>query len=235
MTPEQKKIKAYVNAIERELKVSTEMKARINSDLGTEIHLLLEQGKTVDEVMQEIGTPQEVAGRFNEELKEYIVERKSPAAWVFLTLIAVFALCGVWRIAAYLLSSGQSYSVIGGADGPTSVFVAGKIGTPWISAASCLALCMACYAAYILVRYSRHASPKKYKQAVLWSAAAFAVSAAAFWINVYVGYGQGSIMQWSLSLPGFSGRGPLITVEPAGVFSLITLIVSIWKYKKSKK
>lgn len=44
MTEEQKKIKRYVNAIERNLKMPLKMKARINSDLGTEIHLRLEEG-----------------------------------------------------------------------------------------------------------------------------------------------------------------------------------------------
>lgn len=59
MTEEQKKIKKYVNAIEWHLKVPLEIKARINSDIGTEIHLRLEAGKTIDEVMAEMGTPKE--------------------------------------------------------------------------------------------------------------------------------------------------------------------------------
>lgn len=233
MTSEQKKIKAYVNAIERELKVNLEMKARINSDLGTEIHLLLEQGKTADEVIQEIGTPEEVAERFNEELKEYVIEKKSPFAWLFLIFAGLFAVSGVWEIVMYLIHSGQSISVIGGADGPASVFVAGKTGAPWISAASCLSLCMACYAAYILVRYRRYMSREKNKQAIFWSAAAFVISVTAFWINAYTGYAHNGILQWTLILGRFSGRGSEITIDPAEVLSLIVLIVSIRKYKKN--
>lgn len=46
MTEEQKKIKKYVNAIEWHLKVPLEMKARINSDIGTEIFICAwKQGK----------------------------------------------------------------------------------------------------------------------------------------------------------------------------------------------
>ena len=68
MTEEQKKIKKYVNAIERHLHMSLKMKARINSDLATEIHLRMEAGATADEVIQEMGRPKEVAERFNEEM-----------------------------------------------------------------------------------------------------------------------------------------------------------------------
>ena len=41
MTEDQKKIKKYVNAVERKLKVPLKMKVRINADLGTDIHLSL--------------------------------------------------------------------------------------------------------------------------------------------------------------------------------------------------
>ena len=69
MTEEQKKIKKYVNAIERNLHMPLKMKARINTDLATEIHLRMEAGATADEVIKEMGSPKEVAERFNEEME----------------------------------------------------------------------------------------------------------------------------------------------------------------------
>ena len=68
MTEEQKKIKKYVNAIERHLHMPLKQKVRINTDLATEIHLRMEAGATADEVIQEMGSPKEVAERFNEEM-----------------------------------------------------------------------------------------------------------------------------------------------------------------------
>lgn len=103
MTEEQKKIKKYVNAIEWHLKVPLEIKARINSDIGTEIHLRLEAGKTIDEVMAEMGTPKEVAQRFNKELKEQTL-RKHPLRFLFLTL-GILLMIG-FLIAALRLKNG---------------------------------------------------------------------------------------------------------------------------------
>ena len=62
MTKQEKKIKRYVNAIERELRLPLKAKARINGDIGTDIHARLEKGQSIDEIIAEMGTPQEVAG-----------------------------------------------------------------------------------------------------------------------------------------------------------------------------
>ena len=45
MTEQEKKIKRYVNAIERELRLPLKAKARINGDIGTDIHARLEKDK----------------------------------------------------------------------------------------------------------------------------------------------------------------------------------------------
>ena len=42
MTEQEKKIKRYVNAIERELRLPLKAKARINGDIGTDIHARLD-------------------------------------------------------------------------------------------------------------------------------------------------------------------------------------------------
>ena len=61
MTEDQKKIKRYVTEIERALRMPLKTKARINHDLATEIQLLKEQGLTADEIIAQMGTPEEVA------------------------------------------------------------------------------------------------------------------------------------------------------------------------------
>ena len=57
MTEQEKKIKRYVNAIERELRLPLKAKARINGDIGTDIHARLEKGQSIDEIIAEMGTP----------------------------------------------------------------------------------------------------------------------------------------------------------------------------------
>lgn len=100
MIEEQKKIKRYVNAIEQHLKFPMKMKARINSNIGTEIHMRLETGKTIDEVMAEMGKPKEVAERFNMELQEQTL-RKHPLRLQFLPfciLLVIVFLISFWKL-----------------------------------------------------------------------------------------------------------------------------------------
>lgn len=80
MTEEQKKLKRYVSGIERSLRLPLKTKARINHDLATEIQLLREQGMTAEEIIAQMGSPEEVADRFNEEM----VAGASPKPGLFL-------------------------------------------------------------------------------------------------------------------------------------------------------
>ena len=84
MTEQEKKIKRYVNAIERELRLPLKAKARINGDIGTDIHARLEKGQSIDAIIAEMGTPQEVAAGFNEEMQDQLLPKGSPWRWVFL-------------------------------------------------------------------------------------------------------------------------------------------------------
>ena len=119
MTEEQKKVKRYVNAIERHLKFPMKVKARINSDIGTEIHMRLETGKTIDEVMAEMGKPKEVAERFNMELQEQTL-RKHPLRFLFLALCILFVIGtvgGYFEGNMSFMQNHKAVSVIGGVNG----------------------------------------------------------------------------------------------------------------------
>ncbi|MFQ9679580.1 MAG: hypothetical protein ACLRZH_05280 [Ruthenibacterium lactatiformans] len=73
------KIKRYVNAIERAAP-APKAKARINGDIGTDIHARLEKGQSIDAIIAEMGTPQEVAAGFNEEMQDRLFPKGSPGA-----------------------------------------------------------------------------------------------------------------------------------------------------------
>lgn len=176
MTEEQKKIKKYVNAIERHLHMSLKMKARINSDLATEIHLRMEAGATADEVIQEMGRPKEVAERFNEEMgakmgkKSYISITFLCLAVFCTAMFLVFLIGGIienQRITQEIKEA--SVSIIGGADGPTSVFIAGKISTPGKSM-TILGIAAGFLSACFL------AAGKGYKRSMIFSAAGLIIS-----------------------------------------------------------
>lgn len=170
MTQEEKKIKRYVNAIERKLRLPLEMKSRINADLGTDIHARLEQGQNVDEVLSEIGTPQEVAERFNTEMGADSVPRKSPVRFLF-GLILFLGISGViWNFCMWK-SAITPISIIGGADGPTSFFIAGTIVVSrWEWILFGLAYFWGLISAYFLAAYGSRGRQKLYKRCVLVSA-----------------------------------------------------------------
>ena len=127
MTEQEKKIKRYVNAIERELRLPLKAKARINGDIGTDIHARLEKGQSIDEIIAEMGTPQEVAAGFNEEMQDQLLPKGSPWRWVFLIAAILAGGAALLSILLFLLFYFQSsgMGVIGGADGPTAIFITG--------------------------------------------------------------------------------------------------------------
>jgi len=134
MTDQQKKMKRYVNAIERRLNMPKEIKARVMSDVSSSIQARREAGMTDEQIMADLGTPQKAAAELNEQMKEFAY-RKSPWRFAFLAL-AVYGgwvlLQGAWiRLMIWWtgfsagLARAESHSVgiIGGADGPTAIFV----------------------------------------------------------------------------------------------------------------
>ena len=140
MTDAEKKMKKYVNAVERRLELPRDIKARVMSDFSSSIQARRESGMTEEEIYLELGSPQKAAADLNEQMKEYAY-RKSPWRWLFLVLAC---LSGVWLLVRRLFmmslnilaaisfpTEANSVGIIGGADGPTAIFVTRKTGTDW--------------------------------------------------------------------------------------------------------
>ena len=127
----------YIRAVKRRLNLPKEVKQRVMADFESDIDARLESGVTMEAIQEELGTPKKAAADLNEQMKEYAF-RKSPWRYLFLTLSV---LSGGWLIFyAALLRFGMllntlsitsypvpaaSIGIIGGADGPTAVFVTG--------------------------------------------------------------------------------------------------------------
>ncbi len=226
MTEDQKKIKRYVNKLERRLKLPLEIKARINGDIGTEIHLRLESGKSVDEVLEEMGSPQAVAERLNREFAEYAVPR-SPARFVFLVLAVLTMLGTVLGMVEYRQAQKELIHVIGGADGPTAIFLAGRIPdgvTYWTSA---LGVAFGCLAGYFLAAWGKGEKPGRYRMCVLLSAAGLLLNLGSFAAAFMQGTG---VLQWTLSA-GISE----ITLAPGLILNLVILILAVRRMRGAKQ
>lgn len=147
MTDGEKKMKRYCNAVERRLNLPRDVRTRVMTDFQSSIQARRESGMTDEEIYAELGTPKKVAADLNEQMKEYAY-RKSP--WRFAFALLAF-LSGGWLILYRLMmifgvllnaltvtfspNESASIGIIGGADGPTSVFVTGvtayRTGFDW--------------------------------------------------------------------------------------------------------
>ena len=128
MTNTQKKMKKYTNTIERNLNMPREVKARAMNDFISSIQGRREAGQSDAEIFAELGDPKKVASDLNEQMKEYTYV-KSPWRWACMALSICTLLSilfgGTLRLLAYLFnaSAASSIGIIGGADGPTAIFV----------------------------------------------------------------------------------------------------------------
>ena len=134
MTDGEKKMKQYVNAVERRLNLPKDVKARVMSDFSSSIQARREAGMTDEQIYAELGDAKKAAEDLNGQMKEFSY-RKSPWRYLFAAL-AVYggarALGGLWALICYWIlraqlsfSSGEAAAIgiIGGADGPTAIFV----------------------------------------------------------------------------------------------------------------
>lgn len=131
MTDAEKKMKKYCNKVERKLNLPRDIKLRVMTDFGSSIEARREAGMTEEAIYADLGTPKQAAATLNEQMKEYAY-RKSPWRFAF----AALAVYGGWELLGSLIASiamltftlshpnASSVGIIGGADGPTAIFLA---------------------------------------------------------------------------------------------------------------
>ena len=118
----------YLRAVRRRLNMPKELKNRVMTDFAGSIDARMELGQSEADIFAELGTPKQVAKDLNEQMKEYTY-KKSPWRWACLILAVFSGLCLVYQGYANLLlmlfnkANNASIGIIGGADGPTAVFV----------------------------------------------------------------------------------------------------------------
>lgn len=118
-------IRRYLRQVTRHLTLSRAAKQRIRNDLATTIAAKLESGSSESTILQELGTPRTVAAEFNAQMG---TSAPKGSRWRFLPLV-VSIISGVIllsQLTSQLLLrnfSGSDVLIIGGADGPTSIFV----------------------------------------------------------------------------------------------------------------
>ena len=121
-------MKKYMKDVKRKLNLPKDVKNRVMADLETSVRSRLEAGQTQEQIMAELGTPAEVAAELNGQMKEFAYG-KSPWRYLCLAMAVVSGLALLFKGGMNLLmamitrAESQSIGIIGGADGPTAIFV----------------------------------------------------------------------------------------------------------------
>ena len=130
-----KKLRKYLKSVERRLNLPRDIKKRVISDLESDMIARQESGLSEDAILAELGTAKKAAKDLNEQMKEFAY-RKSPWRFVFAACAAYGAaelLDKLWgKLFSWYMqrfyygfagNEAESIGIIGGADGPTVVFV----------------------------------------------------------------------------------------------------------------
>lgn len=125
--------KTYLRRLRRELRpLKREERKRQTEYFDEMISDMVEAGMKEDEAIRKIGDPRATAETILDQLPE---KERSEKDRLGLLLSAASALCLCVSMAAFVVSClGHGFSFyVGGGDGPTNVFLAGKIGQPtWL-------------------------------------------------------------------------------------------------------
>lgn len=212
------RIKRYVHKIERRLRVDKATRLRILADLSGDIQARLEAGESPEAIMAELGSAEEVADGFNAEFADCAAPRKSRWRWLLLVLAGI-PLAEAAVLGFFLLSTGAeggSVGVIGGADGPTAIFVT-TTDAAW-GVGEKLSLALSCLSAFLLLQ---------------WPAAEQALSRVKRYLPLLLA--ASALLLWLLAvLEGFSGWGALAGsyLLKGGLLATVLLVFALYRLRR---
>lgn len=112
--------------LNKELRTKPKIKKKIMDDIRSDIEVYIENGKTMEQIVEIIGTPKEIANDFNRNYPEYRIVRQKKKIIVFMIVCVIISLAclllGV--IGRNIFFAGGQMSSVGGVDLPTRVIVA---------------------------------------------------------------------------------------------------------------
>ena len=126
-------MKKYLRSVNRRLNMPKALRSRVIADLESTVNSRLEAGESQEEILQELGTPRQAAAELNRQMEEYTY-KKSPWRWGCLVLMIISLLCFLFHgsfglvTALFNFQANHSIGIIGGADGPTAIFVTAPDG-----------------------------------------------------------------------------------------------------------
>lgn len=126
-------VSRYLKKVESKLRLPKKIRDNVLSDLVTGMCVRNENGETYEKIMEDMGNPSQVAEGLNREMEEFTYG-KSPWRWGCLGISILSALVllarGISHFSMFLANTLiHQAGVIGGADGPTAIFVSTAPGS----------------------------------------------------------------------------------------------------------
>ena len=151
-------MKRYVNTVERCLRLDPATRLRVMNDLASDLQSRLEAGETMEQIRAELGGPEQLAAALEAEFAAH----RDPAPrwrwWLLAGAAAVLAAAAFGSCAQR--QAAASVGIIGGADGPTAIFVSGPVAFPgWWPLGLVWAVLLV--AAFLLLGWCRHGRPRR--------------------------------------------------------------------------
>lgn len=161
----------YIRQILRRIRATDSTKRRIRADLMADLAAREESGQSPQQIQAEMGNPDRVAAEFNASFAGTDAElwyRRQRIAKILAIVLAAAALLiflSGTGSALLLMALSPSVGIIGGADGPTSVYVTSVIapgGSGWDAFVALFGLpvllallALACLIAWLIFRRHR--------------------------------------------------------------------------------
>ena len=146
----EKQLARYLRAVRRRLPLPGKMKDRVMDDLRSSISERREAGQTDEEIFAALGSAKQTAAELAAQLPGYAI-RKSPLRFVCLGAAVLALLVGLLKTVTNLRGF-ASVGVIGGADGPTEIFIAGPQIFDWMDVIAAGVVLVLGLAGYLLLR-----------------------------------------------------------------------------------
>ena len=130
-----KEIRKYIAAVGRRLNLPGKIKQRCLRDLQTTITARTERGESWEDIRASLGKPAQAAADLNGQMKDFAY-RKSPWRFAFLAAAVISGgwlafYAGMQMVLGFIAGEAASIGVIGGADGPTAIFVTTSHNPDW--------------------------------------------------------------------------------------------------------
>lgn len=144
----------FLKALKKQLKNLKPTELRKNISYYEElISDMVENGLSEEDAVRKIGSPKQAASEILENTAPENFRRKDIFGRILTAASAITVLLSLVEAVRIHTITAAAVSIIGGADGPTSIFIAGKLGWPRIYAVA--AVVVGVTIVYFIWRYCR--------------------------------------------------------------------------------